>query len=101
MAQLSSTLSMSVRQVVLVQNNLQPCANNENAYLTFSGSGRITFMFWLKTMQSEQVRLKNGQLAALHPNSGCYSTVIISGLHIVALFYALYILQDLGRAVFI
>lgn len=42
-----------------------------------------------------------GQPADLHPNSGCYSKVISSGLHIMALFYALYILQDLGRAVFV
>lgn len=52
-------------------------------------------------MQSKQVRLNMGQPADLHPNSGCYSKVISSGLHIMALFYALYILQDLGRAVFV
>lgn len=57
------------------------------------------YFYVLASNCAKQVRLNMGRPADLHPNSGCYNKVVISGLHIVALFYALYMLQDLGRAV--
>lgn len=61
----------------------------------------MMFMFWLQTLQSGQVTTNMGWSSDLRPSSGCYSKVVISGLRIMTPFYALSILQELGRAVFV